>query len=104
MKTFFFGDHLSSDEKTDSNWSKIDYNLGQDRLMFYPVSKTAPTEANSWLRAWLHLCLIGSIGYQVNQEKSSIGCSTEPVDRTGMRPFDTDVTSPMILCDKKSLL
>ena len=36
--------------------------------------------------------LIGSIGYLVNPESSSIGCSTEPVERIGTRRFDTDVT------------
>ena len=43
VKTFFFWDHLILDKKTDSNWSKIDKNLGQDRLMLFPVSKTAPS-------------------------------------------------------------
>ena len=36
--------------------------------------------------------LIGSIGYYVNLESSSIGCSTQPVGRIGMGPFDTYVT------------
>ena len=37
--------------------------------------------------------LIGSIGYLLNPDSSSIGCSTEPVDRIGTRPFDTNVTN-----------
>ena len=36
--------------------------------------------------------LIGSIGYKLNPESSSIGCSTERVDRIGTRPFDMYVT------------
>ena len=38
----FFGDHQYLDTKTDSVWLKTDQNLGQDCLMLFPASKTAP--------------------------------------------------------------
>ena len=40
-KTFFSGVHLNLGFKTDSIWVKINENLGQDRLMLFPASKTA---------------------------------------------------------------
>ena len=54
-ENLFFGDHVILDENNDSIWSKIDQNLGQDRLMFFPVTKTVYPNANSWLRDWLDL-------------------------------------------------
>ena len=39
---FFFGDHLHLDGETDSIWVKTDQNLGQDPLMLFPASKSAP--------------------------------------------------------------
>ena len=46
MKTFsflfFFEDHLNLDRKTDSIRVRSNENLGQDRLMLFPASKTAP--------------------------------------------------------------
>ena len=48
----FFWVHQNLDRKTDSIWVKTDQNLGPDRLMLFPASKTAPPPmANSWLRA-----------------------------------------------------
>ena len=41
VKSFFiFGDHQYLDTKTDSICLKTDQNLGQDRLMLFPASKT----------------------------------------------------------------
>ena len=38
--SFFFGDHLNLDRKTIR--VRINENLGQDCLMLFPASKTAP--------------------------------------------------------------
>ena len=43
----FFGNQLNLDTKTDSIWLKTDQNLGQNRLMLIPASKTALPIANS---------------------------------------------------------
>ena len=44
LKTFFYylGDHPNLDKKNDSIWVNTNQNLGQDRLMLFAASETAP--------------------------------------------------------------
>ena len=60
MKTFFL-DQLNLGRKTVLILVKTNQNLGQDRLILFPASKTAPPTANSWLRYWLRLVSRGGV-------------------------------------------
>ena len=62
----FIEDHPNLDRKIVSISVKTSENLGQDRLMLFPASKTAPpSNTNSWLRAWFGVDFYCQNAYQV---------------------------------------